>query len=158
MIYTFDASSFNVIGHYFPERFPSFWKSFNNLAINNRIISVREVYYELEKKLPENKQHLHDWTASYKYIFIPPGDEETKFVSQIFSIPHFQQLVKPKQTFVSTPLADPFVIASAMINKGCVVTEEGKKDHSARIPNVCEHFGIDCINVERFMEREQMQF
>lgn len=80
------------------------------------------------------------------------------FVSEIFSIPHFQNLVGQKQTLKGTPVADPFIIACAKVKNGCVVTEEVMKQGAARIPNICEHFGIDCTNVEGFMEREKWEF
>ncbi|MCZ6821218.1 MAG: DUF4411 family protein [Calditrichaeota bacterium] len=63
-----------------------------------------------------------------------------------------------KQRLKGTPVADPFVIASARIRQACVVTEEGKKKNAARIPNVCEYFGVDCTNLEGFMERERWRF
>ncbi|MEW6042614.1 MAG: DUF4411 family protein, partial [Elusimicrobiota bacterium] len=47
MVYVFDTSSFRVLNHYFPQRFPSFWTTFNEYASSGKIISVREVYNEL---------------------------------------------------------------------------------------------------------------
>jgi hypothetical protein len=80
------------------------------------------------------------------------------FVAEIFSVPHFQQLVSEQQRLKGVPVADPFVIAMAKIRCGCVVTEEVKKPGAARIPNVCEHFGIACCNIEAFMEAKEWQF
>ena len=56
------------------------------------------------------------------------------------------------------PVADPFVIARAKISGACVVTQEKKTDNAAKIPNVCDHFGIRCINLEGFMEKESWKF
>jgi hypothetical protein len=39
-----------------------------------------------------------------------------------------------------------------------VVTEEEKKANAARIPNVCEYFGVNCVNLEGFMERKGWAF
>jgi hypothetical protein len=50
------------------------------------------------------------------------------------------------------PVADPFVIACAKIRGGTVVTEERLKPNAARIPNICQHFGIPCTNLEGFMQ------
>jgi len=80
------------------------------------------------------------------------------FVKEIFSVSHFRQLVAQKQRLRGTPVADPFVIASAKARQGCVVTEEESKPNSAMIPNVCEYFEIDCVHVEGFMEREDWSF
>ncbi len=54
--------------------------------------------------------------------------------------------------------ADPFVIARAQIVGGAVVTMEGEPLNGVRIPNICRHFGIECISLEGFMEREGWQF
>ncbi|HEX6902643.1 MAG TPA: DUF4411 family protein [Thermoanaerobaculia bacterium] len=41
---------------------------------------------------------------------------------------------------------------------GCVVTEEANRPHAAKVPNVCEHFGVSCTNVEGFMARNDWRF
>ncbi len=156
MIYVFDTSSFIVLGHYFPDRFPSFWNHFDNHVSDGNIISVREVLGELSS--PANKPHLAFWLKINKSIFAVPGDEETRFISEIFTIPSFQQLVKQKQISKGNRVADPFVIASARVKNACVVTEEAFRENAAKIPNVCQHFHIDCTNLEGFMERENWTF
>ena len=99
-----------------------------------------------------------DWIHEHKEIFLPPQEEESTFMAQIFAVQHFTQLVPQKKTLTSNPFADPFVIASAGIKNGCVVTEEKLRPNGAKIPNVCEHFGIDCTNLEGLMEREKWRF
>ncbi|HDK37844.1 MAG TPA: DUF4411 family protein, partial [Thiolapillus brandeum] len=32
------------------------------------------------------------------------------------------------------------------------------RDNSAKIPNVCKHFSVECINLEGFMEQEEWTF
>ncbi|MCZ6821217.1 MAG: DUF4411 family protein [Calditrichaeota bacterium] len=59
MVYVFDTSSFIVLSHYFPERFPSFWQSFDEFVSNGKILSVREVARELNVDV--NKPHLREW-------------------------------------------------------------------------------------------------
>ena len=91
-------------------------------------------------------------------MFLTPDAEETKFVGEIFAVNHFQALVGEAQRLKGQPVADPFVIASAQARGGTVVTEEAMKPHAARIPNVCEHFGIPCTNVEGFLAENGWQF
>ena len=57
-------------------------------------------------------------------------------------------------------MADPFIIAKAGVSleESCVVTEEADRPNAVRIPNVCEYFNIECINLEQLMEREGWQF
>jgi Domain of unknown function (DUF4411) len=84
-------------------------------------------------------------------VFTTPTAEETEFVGRILAVPHFQQLIGTKARLTGTPVADPFVIACAAVRDGTVVTEEKTKPNSAKIPNVCEHFAISCLNLEKFM-------
>ncbi|HEY44940.1 MAG TPA: DUF4411 family protein [Anaerolineae bacterium] len=156
MIYVLDASCFIVLGHYFPARFPSFWEKFNELVSTGSIISVREVHRELDRQAA--KPHLRDWIGENKRIFLPPSPSETEFVREIFSNQHFQALLKNRQILTSTPVADPFVIASGYVRNACVVTEETKKPNAAKIPNVCEYYDVDCINLESLMEHECWTF
>lgn len=156
MIYVFDTTSFSVSHNFFPARFPSFWRDLGDLVSQGKVVSVREVLNELERW--EIKSHLQEWANANKAIFMSPTREETLFVSEIFSVPHFQQLLSRKQMLTGAPLADPFVIASAKIRKGCVATEEEEKPNAAKIPNVCKHFKVECTNLEGFMEREGWRF
>jgi len=55
MIYVFDTSSFIVLGHYFPQRFPSFWQNLDQAVADGEVLSVREVLNELKGR--GNKPH-----------------------------------------------------------------------------------------------------
>jgi hypothetical protein len=85
-------------------------------------------------------------------------EEELYFVAQIFAVTHFQALVRKQERLQGKAVADPFVIAKANVLQGCVVTEEVFKPHASRIPNVCQHFEIPCLNLESFMEKENWIF
>lgn len=80
------------------------------------------------------------------------------FVSQIFAVPHFQNLVKKEKRLIPTTVADPFIIAGAKVKEGCVVTEEVFQRNAAKIPNVCQYFNVDDTNVQGFMEGEEWRF
>lgn len=71
---------------------------------------------------------------------------------------HFQQLVEKKKILKGGPVADPFVIAKAKVEGAILVTEEAFKENAAKIPNVCEYFKVEYINLEDFMQREGWQF
>jgi Domain of unknown function (DUF4411) len=58
---------------------------------------------------------------------------------------------KPAQAEVFGRGADAFVIAHAMADKGTVVSFESEKcpeSQRIRIPDICQHFEIDCINLK----------
>lgn len=154
MIYVFDTSSIIVMGHYFPDRFPTFWSNFESAVRSGTVISVREVL----KELASPREWLMDWVNDHKEMFLVPGPQETNFVASIFKVPHFQMLVTEAQRLRGQPVADPFVIACASVRAGTVVTEESRKPNSARIPNVCDHFGVACTNVEGFLAQNDWQF
>ena len=155
-MYVFDSSSFIVLGHYFPDGFPTFWKQFDSYAAKGKIVSVREVFKELDNLIAQ--PHLLEWIRNNKSIFHIPSAEETEFVAEIFKVSHFQYLITEKQRLKGSPVADPMVIASAKINSYCVVTEEKAKANAAKIPNVCSHFGIDYTNLNGFMKKEGWEF
>ncbi|MBK8246690.1 MAG: DUF4411 family protein [Gemmatimonadetes bacterium] len=71
-----------------------------------------------------------------------------EMVAEIFRVPHFQQLIGEKQRLRGQPVADPFLIARAKALGWSVVTEEVMKPNAAKIPNVCQHFGIPCTDMK----------
>jgi len=155
MIYVFDSDTLiNIFNHYYPGRFPSFWDNFNGFILEQTIISVQEVRRELERK----GDRLSDWAKSHNGLFLPPNAEESSFVTEIFKVRHFRILIQKKQQYIEGTAADPFVVAKAKIFGACVVTQEKNTENAAKIPNVCDHFGIDCINLEGFMEKENWTF
>jgi len=93
MVYIFDTNSFGMLCNFFPGRFPSFWENFNEMVLNNQILSVREVRHELENRTSKKCLHLFDWIKRHGNIFLIPSPEETRFVSEIFRVQHFRDLV-----------------------------------------------------------------
>ena len=156
MVYVLDTNSIRVIGNYYPERFPSFWEKFDTSVENGKIISVKEVYRELDYQVTQT--NLREWIESHKKIFLIPSEEETSFVGKIFAIPHFLALIKQRNQLTGSPVADPFVIASAYTRQACVVSEEKFKENAAQIPNICKHFGVKCVNIEGLMKNEGWEF
>ena len=56
-------------------------------------------------------------------------------------------------------MGDPFVIAVAQVHSLTVVTgEKGGSPQKPKIPNVCAHFGLDCIDIVEMMRRLDFQF
>lgn len=157
MTYVFDTSSLiDLFRHYYPNRFPSLWEKFNKLIPDNKILLVREVYNEIMEF--HKKDRLAEWAKDNRHLFSQPSDEEMGFISQIFSVNHFQALIGKKEMLTGKPVADPMLVAKAKIENACLVTQESHKENAAKIPNVCEHFDIPCIDLEGFMEREGWEF
>ena len=130
-------------------------KSLMLWSLEGDLISVREVYNEIGS----SEDSLAIWAKEQKKIlFLESTTEELKFVGKIFQVRHFQAMIRKKERLKGKPVADPFVIARAKISGACVVTQEKNIKNAARIPNVCDHFGIHCINLEGFMEKENWTF
>ena len=91
-------------------------------------------------------------------IFSTPTASETEFIREIYEVEHFRQNIELKKIRGGGIVADPFVIAKAAVNDAIVVTLETKQPNSVKIPNICEHFGITCFNLENFMEAEGWEF
>jgi hypothetical protein len=149
MIYVFDTNSLSALDAYYPKVFTSFWAQFDAAASAGDIISTREVKAELDRSGLAN---VLAWARSNSAVFTTPSAAETAFVATILAVPHFQTLINSRAALNGTPVADPFVIACAKVKGGTVVTEEKPKPNSAKIPNVCAHFQVPCINLEMFMQ------
>lgn len=156
MPYVFDTSAFIIIGHYYPDQFPTFWKRFDTAVDSGEIVSVRETLNELSTNA--SRPWLAQWVKEHSSIFKVPTAKETDFVGEIFRIPHFQMLVSGKARLGGKPVADPFLIAAAKVLGGTVVTDETMKPNAARIPNVCQHFNVACTNPEGFLAEMGWRF
>jgi hypothetical protein len=157
LTYIFDTNSLSRLKHFFPGVFKSIWEGLDGLVVAGELISTREVWRELQLGNPNETVNI--WLNERKNkIFTMPDSNELEFVAKILSVRHFQTLIGEKQRLKGTPVADPFIIACAKIRGGVVVTEERAKDNSAKIPNVCEYFEIECIDLEQFMARQGWSF
>lgn len=156
VIHVFDTNSLRVLANYYPARFPSFWKHFEAAFAAGEVMSVKEARKELEAQATGT--WFWDWVVAHTDFFPPPSPDEMTFVAKIFAVPHFRTLIGETQRLRGLPVADPFVIASAAVRGGCVVTEEARKQNAARIPNVCGAFKVPCTNVEGFLESMQWRY
>ncbi len=104
------------------------------------------------------EKDIWKWVKEHKAMFALPGADESTFVGEIFKVPHFKALVGEQQRLKGSPVADPFLVASARCCDGCVVTEEKLKPNAAKIPNVCDHFGVNYTNVLGFLKQKNWKF
>ena len=156
MIYVVDTSSFLVLKNYYPGTFATLWSHINTLAADGTLVSVREVFNELHSY--NDSDFIQDWAKSHRPIFAPPAGAELVIVQRILAIPHFQTLIGNKAILKGTPVADPFLVAAAVVKGATVVTEEKLKPNAAKIPNVCVRFGAPCLDLQGFMADQGWAF
>ena len=156
MTYVFDNSSLSTLfRNYYCRRFSTLWQHFGELVDNGDIVSTREVLREIEDGPVES---LREWAAQNGELFTMPNAEEGAFVAGIYSVQHFQQNIERQKMLKGGRNADPFVIAKAAVTERTVVTMEQRQPNAAKIPNICDHFGISCMTLEDFMETEGWEF
>jgi hypothetical protein len=156
MSYAFDTSPLSALfRNYYRTVFPSLWQGFDDLVTNGSILSTREVLREIDDGAPAN---LRLWAADHAELFPSPTAEEAQFVGRIYAVPHFQANIEGKKLLRGGRLADPFVIARANVAGATVITMETLKPHAADIPNICEHFAIQWLSLQGFMEAEGWTF
>lgn len=157
MIYVFDTSPLSVLfKHYYRGRFPTLWQHFERLVSTGSAFSVREVRAELSDSQLEDR--VKDWTARFPGFFATPTTSEGLFLKRIYSVGHFQQNIERKKLLEGGKIADSFVIAKANAVDGTVVTLEKRTQTGAKIPDICDHFGIPCVSLEGFMEAAGWRF
>jgi len=157
MKYIFDNNTLSgIFRHYYRDSFSSFWTLFDKMVLEGNILSVREVHNEIKKLT--RKDELEAWAKSNPVFFHDPTNEELQFITQIYSVPHFFNSISQQKLLKGGPFADPFIIAKAFVEQGTVVSMEKPKPNAAKIPNICEHFHIPCINLQVFLKQNNWRF
>jgi hypothetical protein len=155
-MYVFDNSPLSsMFRNYFPARFPTLWARFDDLVAGGDVVSTREALREIRNG-PEG--HCLNWCNNNHLLFATPTAAEAGHVAGIFAVPHFQQNIEMQKILNGGLNADPFVIARAMAEQKTVVTMEVRKPNAAKIPNICDHFGVRWLNLEAFMEEQGWAF
>lgn len=145
----------NLHKNYYRKRFVSLWKAFDQLVADGKITSTREAYHELQDGVPGGDT---EWAKTNEKLFATPDEKEGAFVGQIYSVAHFQANIERQKLFKGGRNADAFIVARAFAIGGSVVTTERFKPNAVKLPNICEHFQIPCLDLERFMEKEGWEF
>ncbi len=119
------------------------------MALAGDVVSTREV--RREQTGTPHGDLIASWIKELDLNFFQtPTTEEGDRVAEIFAVQHFHALISTKVRLSGRPCADPWLIAKAWTEDGCVVTQEQYKPNSAKVPNVCEHFGVESTNFDGF--------
>ena len=146
--YCIDTSALIDLRPYRAEFFPSLWADLERLKSNGRLTAPRQVLEELQRK----NDAVWEWARANRDMFEEVTDEQILLVKDILD--NFPNLIDVNS---ETEEADPFVIALAITDQCTVVTLEGRKNiHS--IPNVCDHYGVDCLSLFDFFRQENLEY
>lgn len=157
--YVIDTSSLIELRQSYPvDVFPVVWHAMDILANDGIVISSSEVLEELEASDVRGDEVLK-WAYKHENIFFPlDGFIQQKVIEILES---FETLVDVKKKKSS---ADPFVIATAIMQSCAVITEEKPTRNSAsncqkvKIPDVCHHYRIQHCCLLDMLRNEGIKF
>ncbi len=141
--YVIDACSLIEAAHSYNMNKKSFayiWEKLASEINKGTLISSSEIFDELKDK------DLANWAKQYKHCFVPLSKEIQEKTSEILA--KYPALIKMRSSKNSN--GDPFLIATAMVNNGIVVTNEGPKANG--IPVVCSGLGIEYMNLKEYLD------
>lgn len=92
--------------------FSPIWEAFDELISNGQLISSTEILDELKD------DDLIAWAKKHKELFVPLTKEIQEQVFEVLK--KYPTLIKMKST--SNSNGDPFLVATAITNNGCIIT------------------------------------
>ena len=142
-IYVIDACSLIDAAHSYnmsKRSFSYIWETLDNEIANGNLISSIEIYNELKD------EDLENWAKRHKHAFLPlTKDIQDKTKTILEKYPNMIKIRSNKNSN-----GDPFLIATAMVVGGIIVTNEGTKSNG--IPAVCQGLGIEYMNLSQYLD------
>ena len=136
MIYVVDNNIFSIAFNNIPmDVFTDIWGPWSVYMQEGKIISVEEVYRELENRWTPStgKDQISQWLKAHKDAFLKPTNEEGYVLQEIFRNKKFREGVKEKSLRNGTPEADAFLVAKAKCISGIVVTAESDEKPNSEV-------------------------
>jgi hypothetical protein len=137
---------------------PGFWKALETAASRGLVCSSKKVYKELMDyyKKDELKQWAQERNESGFFVEV---DEPTQLAFKEIA-DHVQLRYDPAHAAAFLGCADPWLVAHAKAEGAIVVTHEtllAPDAKKVKIPNVCNHFAIECIPVHEMLRRLRVE-
>ena len=161
-VYWLDANVYITAKHtsYRFNTFPVFWSFLSERLEAGAIRSPKLVYQEI---VNNEEDVLSNWAKTRRSngLCVSPSSQVQEAFRRIAD--YLQSNVRYPQPQVAQFLsgADPWLIAHAIVEGGTVVTLETDlkpESHKARIPDVCDHFRVRCINTSDLLEELDATF
>lgn len=161
MTYLLDANTLiEAKNRYYQMRFcPGYWTWLTRNKRDGRLASVESVGSELRRGTDE----LAQWAVQEADLFLPESDDETQTAFAEVAAYVAAQVGNMKTGALDEFLggADPWLIAKARVLGHTIVTHERLDIVNRRkflIPNVCQHYGVECINTFDMLNRLEARF
>ncbi|WP_140919054.1 DUF4411 family protein [Limnobaculum xujianqingii] len=164
MSYLIDANIFIQAqsDYYCFDLCPGFWDFMGSKFVDGQLISIRNVFDELQKRDDE----VCTWSKNIKQFFQNVDDRETQryfgdianYVQKEY-IPRHKNSLPHIQSFLS--VADPWIIAKAKATDSIVVTHEVRDKNNGckpKIPDICDYFNVKTIRTNELLRNFQVQF
>ncbi len=137
--------------YYSPKLCPNFLDILSELVDEGIIFCTSEVQREILKE----DDALSEWIKSHPSFVHEINDDVQVKLREILSV--FPHLVNAKK---DRSMGDPWVIAHAWSYSATVVTTEIKSNSvkKVKIPDVCEHYKVRCIDVFTFLTEAGISF
>ena len=138
---------------------PGYWTWLARTKDAGRLASVESVGSELRR----GNDELAQWVTTQADLFLPESDAATQNAFAEIAAHIASQAAAMKAGALEEFLggADPWLIAKARITGRTVVTHERLNTANRRkflIPNVCSHYGVECINTFDMLNRLDARF
>ncbi|MCT7655416.1 DUF4411 family protein [Oceanimonas sp. NS1] len=160
MNYLLDANTFiEAKGRYYGMAIcPGYWRWILHSNEKSEVASIDFVRDEL---LAGNDE-LKVWAQDNSHLFLPVHDEITQeMFGKVSSYVMSNVTLKPGAAEEFLSGADPWLIAKAYSMGATIVTHEHYNPDIKRkvlIPNVCQYFGIQCIDTFELLHRLDAEF
>ena len=119
--------------------FSNVWETLDKMVEDGHLISSAEILDELKDDDIEN------WGKQHKEAFLPLSREIQEKATEILK--KYPNMIKIATKASSN--GDPFLIATALVEGGVVVTNEKRGEN--KIPNICEKMGVEHIDLNGFL-------
>lgn len=153
-LYSIDTSALlDGAKRWYPiESFVTLWERLDGLIGDGLLISVDEVFRELER---QKGDAIHTWCKRRKRMFWPLSEEIQRSSAEVLAL--FPRLVDTRRP---RGRADPFVVGLARVTRTILITGE-KKNQSAKrpkIPDACDHFKVKWIDLPTLIRERGWRF
>ena len=135
-IYIIDACSLIEASkryHLNKKTFKAIWDKFAEMLEEGKLISSIEIFDELQD------EDLQEWIKPFKKAFKPLSQEVQANVTKILN--EYPKIINVSKNKKSSSNGDPFLIATAMCEKGNIVIVTNEKNTKQfGIPKICSEY------------------